>query len=128
MQLLAKLKRAAARLKQDALTAYFTARHPDTPLLVRVIALVVAAYALSPIDLIPDFIPVLGYLDDLVLLPLGIMLVIRLTPAAVLEESRAQAAGLAVRPVSRAAAFWVVAAWLACIAASGYWLATAVTI
>ena len=61
----------ARRLKREALTVYFVARHPATPWWIRLLALIVAAYALSPIDLIPDFIPVLGYLDDLLLVPLG---------------------------------------------------------
>ena len=65
------LKDLARRIKHDVLTVYFVARNPNTPLLVRLMALAVAAYALSPIDLIPDFIPVLGYLDDVILLPLA---------------------------------------------------------
>ena len=71
----------ARQLKQHTLTVYFAARDPRTPWLVRLLALLVAAYALSPIDLIPDFIPLIGYLDDLLLLPLGIALVVRLSPA-----------------------------------------------
>ena len=74
--MIATLREWAARLKHDALTAYHAARHPGTPLPLRLLALAVAAYALSPIDLIPDFIPVLGYLDDLLLVPLGLWLVI----------------------------------------------------
>ena len=65
-------------LKRQALTVYFAARDPRTPLPVRLLALGIAAYAFSPIDLIPDFIPVLGYLDDLILIPLGIALVVKL--------------------------------------------------
>lgn len=73
------------------MAVYFVARHPGTPWAARLLALGVAAYALSPIDLIPDFVPVLGYLDDLILIPLGLLLVIRLTPEGVLAECRAQA-------------------------------------
>lgn len=109
---LAALKAQARQLKQHTLTVYFAARDPRTPFLVRALALLVSAYALSPVDLIPDFIPVIGYLDDLVLVPLGLALVVRLTPPAVLESARARAQQLAGRPVSYPAAVVVVAAWL----------------
>lgn len=75
-------------LKRQVLLLWFSYRHPQTPWLPKVVAMVVVAYALSPIDLIPDFIPILGYLDDVILLPLGIWLVIKLMPADVLEECR----------------------------------------
>ncbi|MFT6625656.1 MAG: uncharacterized membrane protein YkvA (DUF1232 family), partial [Cycloclasticus sp.] len=76
MTILSALKRQAKQLKQHTLTVYFAARDPRTPMIVRGLALFVAAYAFSPIDLIPDFIPVIGYLDDLLLIPLGLALVI----------------------------------------------------
>src|SRR6185295_6418050 len=98
----AGLKAAAQQLRRHTLTVYYAARDPRTPLLVRILALLVAAYALSPIDLIPDFIPVLGYLDDLLLIPLGVALVVRLTPPAVLESAREQAERAASEPVSYA--------------------------
>ncbi len=122
MNTLDRLREASRRLKQDALTVYFCARDPRTLLLVRLLAVAIAAYALSPIDLIPDFIPVLGFLDDVILLPLGILLVIKLTPAAVIEASREQARELASRPVSRTAAVVIVAIWVLAIAACGVWL------
>ena len=78
---------------------------------VRLLALIVAAYALSPIDLIPDFIPVLGILDDLLLVPLGLWLVVRLIPATVLQECRARAQATVDRPVSRGAAAVIVCLW-----------------
>ncbi|MES2950946.1 MAG: DUF1232 domain-containing protein [Pseudomonadota bacterium] len=111
------LKAQARQLKQHTLTVYFAARDPRTPFYVRVLALLVAAYALSPIDLIPDFIPVIGYLDDLLLVPLGLALVVRLTPPEVLESARAKAQQAANKPVSYAAAtcfvlLWLVVAWL----------------
>ena len=81
----------------------------------RVLALTVAAYALSPIDLIPDFIPVLGYLDDLLLVPLGVMLVVRLLPSTVLDESRARASAAVDRPISRWAAVVIIALWAVAI-------------
>lgn len=108
-----------AALKRDVLTVYFAARDPRLPWPVRALALAIAAYALSPIDLIPDFIPVLGLLDDLVLLPLGIALVVRLTPPAVLDAARARAAAADVRPSSVAAVVVIVALWAVALA----WLA-----
>lgn len=118
--MLSTLKAAAQRLHRDSLTVYFAARDPRTPLPVRLLALAVAAYALSPIDLIPDFIPVLGYLDDLLLLPLGILLVIHLTPVEVIASSREKAAQLASRPVSKGAAVAILALWLAAAVAVGW--------
>ena len=88
----------------------------------RLLALAVAAYALSPIDLIPDFIPILGYLDDLLIVPLGILLVIRLLPAPVLASARAKADALIARPQSRAAAVVVILIWIVGCLALGYWL------
>jgi uncharacterized membrane protein YkvA (DUF1232 family) len=81
----------------------------------------IVAYALSPIDLIPDFIPVLGYVDDLVLVPLGLMLMLRLIPADILAEHRAQAAVVGQRPVSRIGAAIVIAIWLILLAAAAWW-------
>ena len=121
MSLLSGVKAWARRLKRDAVAVYFAARDPRTPVLARALALVVAAYALSPIDLIPDFIPVLGYLDDLVLVPLGLLLVIRLLPPEVLVAARERADALLDRPSSRLAAILVVGVWLACLAALGWW-------
>jgi len=81
----------ASRIKRDAVTLWFAYRHPNTPWFAKALAAFVVAYALSPIDLIPDFIPVLGYVDDALLLPALIWLNIRLIPAGVLEECRNQA-------------------------------------
>lgn len=103
-------------LKRESLVVWYAARDPRLPWPVRLLALAVAAYALSPIDLIPDFIPVLGYLDDLVLVPLGIALVVKLTPAPVLADARVRAAATAARPVSRAGAAVVIALWLLAVA------------
>ena len=112
MSVFASLKTQAKQLKQQTLTVYFAARDPRTPFLVRALAVLVAAYALSPIDLIPDFIPIIGYLDDLLLVPLGLALVVRLTPPEVLESARAQAQQAASRPVSYGAAAFIVALWV----------------
>ena len=108
-------------LKREALTVWCVARHPRLPWFVRVLALGVAAYAFSPIDLIPDFIPLLGLLDDLLLVPLGVWAVLKLAPADVVAEARAQAAVLAVKPVSRMAAAMIALLWLAVMAAFGAW-------
>ena len=112
MSMFTSLKAQAKQLKRHTLTVYFAARDPRTPLLVRALAVFVAAYALSPVDLIPDFIPVIGYLDDLLLVPLGLALVVRLTPPEVLESARAQAQQAASKPISYTAAAFFVALWL----------------
>ena len=112
--MLARLKDRARRLKADTYALYLAARDPRTPLLAKVVAAGVVAYAFSPIDLIPDFVPVVGYLDDLVLVPLGIAVAIKLVPPTVLAECRAKAATAVAgdKPVSRGAAVVVVALWL----------------
>ncbi len=81
----------ADALRRDVMTLWFALKHPLTPWYARVFATVLTAYALSPIDLIPDFIPVLGYLDDLILVPAGVWLLVRMVPEPVVTESRAQA-------------------------------------
>ena len=123
-----QLARWAAALKRQTLIVYFAARDPRTPLLVRLLALLVAAYALSPIDLIPDFIPVIGYLDDLILLPLGIALIVKLTPAEVIETARAKAVSTAEKPTSKLAAFAIVALWVLAIWLVGEWLISRFTL
>jgi uncharacterized membrane protein YkvA (DUF1232 family) len=118
---LAALKARAKQLQEHTLTVYFAARDRRTPFFVRALAVLVAAYALSPIDLIPDFIPVLGYLDDLVLIPLGVALVVRLTPPVVIEAARLQAREASSKPVSYTAAAFIVAIWLLVIGAIAVW-------
>lgn len=120
-----KLAQWAKAFKQQTLVVYFAARDPRTPLLVRVFAVMVAAYALSPIDLIPDFIPVIGYLDDLILLPLGIALIVKLTPPEVIQAAKERAATFTERPTSYAAAAFVIAVWLVIAMASYKWLVAA---
>ncbi len=87
-----RLKRWARELESEGLTLWFCCRHPAMPWLPKLLALLVVGYFLSPIDLIPDFIPVIGYLDDLILVPIGIYLTLKLVPEPVLTESRAKAA------------------------------------
>ena len=115
-----RLRGWARRIRRDALAVWLLARDPRTPWYVKALAIGVAAYAFSPLDLIPDFVPVLGYLDDLLILPLGVLAVVRLAPPALVAEHRAAAAVLAERPVSRRAAAVIVALWLAAAAASGW--------
>jgi uncharacterized membrane protein YkvA (DUF1232 family) len=92
---------------------YLAARDPRVPWYAKALAAGVAGYALSPIDLIPDFIPVLGQLDDLVIVPLGILLAVRLIPPPLWAEHRARAAAAIVQPQSNAGAHFVVAVWTA---------------
>ena len=111
--MLEKLKRWAKSIKRDVHALYLAARDPRMPFLAKVVALLVAAYALSPIDLIPDFIPVIGYVDDLLIVPLGILLAVRLLPPPLLAEHRLAAAAAQSRPVSRVAAAIFIVLWLA---------------
>ena len=90
--MLKKLRSHARTLKNETIAVYFAAKDPRTPRYAKAIAICTVAYALSPIDLIPDFIPVLGYLDDIIIVPAGIALAIRLIPAEVLEDARKEAA------------------------------------
>lgn len=107
-------KHWARGIKRDVLAVWIAARDPRTPWYAKVMAAAVAAYALSPIDLIPDFIPVLGYLDDLLLLPIGILLVVRMIHADLMAEFRAEAVLLEAKPVSWAAMVFIIGLWLIC--------------
>jgi uncharacterized membrane protein YkvA (DUF1232 family) len=108
-------KRWAQTIKRDALALYLASRDPRVPWYAKAIAMAVAAYAASPIDLIPDFIPVLGYLDDLIIVPLGIALVIKLIPPEIMAEHRARAAAAQDRLVSKTAAAVILAVWILAI-------------
>ena len=119
------LRECARALKRDTLALYFAVRDPRTPLIAKVVAGLVVAYALSPIDLIPDFIPVLGYLDDMILVPLGILLSRKLIPGEVLAAARIKADAMLERPINRVAGVIVVAIWIACALVLGWWLAMA---
>lgn len=105
----------ARTIKRDAHALYLAARDPRVPWYAKLTAAFVAAYALSPIDLIPDFIPVLGYLDDLVIVPLGIVLAVRMIPDAIMAEHRASAVAAEGQPTSKTAAAIIVAIWVAAI-------------
>ena len=102
----------ARNLKRDVVAMALALRDPRVPWYAKLIGACVVAYALSPIDLIPDFVPVLGLLDDLVLVPLGLLLVLRLIPADILAEHRIAASAIVVRPVSRAGAVAVIVVWV----------------
>lgn len=86
-----QIKKWAKELKKEVLTLWFCQKHPDIPLLAKVLSILVVAYAFSPIDLIPDFIPVLGFLDDIIIVPIGIYFVLKLIPEHVINESREKA-------------------------------------
>jgi uncharacterized membrane protein YkvA (DUF1232 family) len=110
--------------RRDALAAWLAARDPRTPWLAKAAAFAVAAYAFSPLDIIPDFVPVLGLLDDAILLPLGVALVAALVPEGLMAELRAEASRRLDRPASRLGAAVVIAIWLAALA-GGAWLVAA---
>jgi uncharacterized membrane protein YkvA (DUF1232 family) len=113
--------RQSARLaRQEVYAVYRAARDPRVPWYAKALAFCVAGYALSPIDLIPDFVPVLGYIDDLIIVPLGILIVLKLIPPEIMAEHRALAAAAQGRPVSRAAAIMIVVVWAASIVVAAW--------
>src|ERR671912_2941129 len=116
-----RLKRWARAIKRDVVALYFAARDPRIPWFAKAVALAIAAYALSPIDLIPDFVPVLGYLDEVILLPPAILLAVWLVPPELMAEHRAAALQAEARPVSRAGAAMVVALWVLAAVALVWW-------
>jgi len=126
MRISDNLKTWAKRIKRDGMTLWFAGKNPRTPWYAKALGVFVVAYALSPIDLIPDFIPVLGYVDDVLLLPVLIWLTIRLLPPEVLAECRSQAdewmQTKGSKPSSRAGALLVAVLWLAVGAAVWFWL------
>lgn len=117
MSIFQNIRQWASRIKRDAVTLWFAYQHSGTPWFAKALAAFVVAYALSPIDLIPDFIPVLGYVDDVLLLPGLIWLNIRLIPAGVLAECRARTdqwmKDRGAKPRSIAGAVFVLAIWVA---------------
>jgi uncharacterized membrane protein YkvA (DUF1232 family) len=121
--MIASLKATAKRLKREVMTLYFVARDERTPILARGLAFVVVGYALSPFDLIPDVIPVLGMLDDLILVPAGIWLVLKFVPVIVLEAARKWASELESHPVSWVGAVFMVLVWLLTAFLVWRWLA-----
>jgi uncharacterized membrane protein YkvA (DUF1232 family) len=110
---LARLRRWARAVKRDLLALHLAARDPRVPWHAKLVAALVAAYAFSPIDLIPDFIPVLGYLDEVILLPLAVLLVVKLIPPPIMAEHRAAAATAEGPPTSGVGAAVVIGLWIA---------------
>ena len=124
--MLEKLKARAKSLKREIDALYLAARDPRTPWYAKAVIACVVAYALSPIDLIPDFIPVLGYLDDLLLLPLGIYLALKLIPTEVLIDARRRAAGTpSTLPKRWSVALFIIILWLVALVVVGIMIARA---
>ena len=122
-------KQWARQLKVETFALYLAYRDPRVPWYAKVWTALVVGYAFSPIDLIPDFIPVLGYLDDLVLVPLGVALALRMIPEAVLQECRLRARERMAggRPVNRAVAVVIVLTWLLLLALLAAWAVRAIS-
>ena len=121
MTLIDKLKSWAWRLKKDVLMLWFSTKNPKTPLAPKIICIFIVAYALSPIDLIPDFIPILGYVDNLILLPVLILVAIRLIPKSIIQESRMKADEWLIKNLSKPKSYlgflivitiWLLILWL----------------
>ncbi len=115
-------KRWAHKIKRDLVALYLAGSDSRTPWIAKVIALAVVAYALSPIDLIPDFIPVIGYLDDLLIVPLGMLLAIHLIPPDLFAEFREKASAHDPLPKSRTAAAFVIVVWVVAAGLLIWWL------
>ena len=116
-----RAQRWARTIKRDVVALWLAARDPRVPWYAKAMAGAVAAYALSPVDLIPDFIPVLGYLDDLVIVPAGIILAVRMIPAPLMSEFRSEASRRE-RPASAAGIVAIVCIWIAALGVAGFWL------
>ena len=115
-------KRRARKLKAEAYTLYLAYRHPRTPWYAKVFAALIVGYVFSPIDPIPDFIPIVGLLDELVVVPIGVIIAREMIPEDVFEECREKARQVeeGEKPVSRVAAVVVVAIWILCVALAVY--------
>ena len=115
-----RIRQWARLAGRDVCAVYGAARDPRVPWYAKALAFCVAGYALSPIDLIPDFVPVLGYLDDVIIVPLGILIVVKLIPPEIIAEHRALAAESQGRPVSHTAAIVIVVVWAASIVVAAW--------
>ncbi len=116
-----KIKQKVKQLKQQTLVVYFASRDPNLPIYIKIIAILIVAYALSPIDLIPDFIPILGLLDDIIIVPLSLALVIYLTPPVVMQATQLKASQSNKKPISYMAAFVIIVIWLLVLFLSAQW-------
>jgi uncharacterized membrane protein YkvA (DUF1232 family) len=123
--MLGAIKTWAKALKRDVVALWIAARDPRTPWYAKVAAGAIAAYALSPVDLIPDFIPILGYLDDLLIVPVGVLLVVRLIPPPLMAEFRAMAAARDSRPLSIGGLVFVGLIWIVGAGLLVWWLSSA---
>ncbi len=110
----------AVLVKRDVHAIYGAAHDPRVPWYVKALAICIAGYALSPIDLIPDFVPILGYMDDVIIVPLGILMVVKLIPPEIMAEHRAVAASAQHRPASLGAALVIAIVWTGCIVLAGW--------
>jgi uncharacterized membrane protein YkvA (DUF1232 family) len=122
MEWIGRLKSWARGIKRDVVVLWLAARDKRVPWSAKLVAGAVAAYALSPIDLIPDFVPLLGYLDDLLIVPFGIIIAIKLIPSAIYVELQTEAAARTSRPISKAGLLAVIAIWTACAVLLVRWL------
>jgi uncharacterized membrane protein YkvA (DUF1232 family) len=123
MSSLARFKQRVRELRSETFALYLAARHPATPWYAKLLVAGFVAYAFSPIDLIPDFIPILGYVDELIVIPLGVALALRLIPPEVMAECRARAAQMMMdgKLVSRVAAVVIIAIWVGVTALCAFW-------
>jgi len=123
MATLTQLRARSRRLKAETYALYLAARHTGTPWYAKLMVAAIVAYALSPVDLIPDFVPILGYLDDLILIPLGVALAINMIPPAVMSECRVRAQEVMAngKPVSRVAGTVIVLIWLILVILLAIW-------
>ena len=115
-----RARHSALLVKRDVHAIYCAARDPRVPWYAKALAICVAGYALSPIDLIPDFASILGYMDDVIIVPLGILIVVKLIPTEIMAEHRALAAATRGRAVSHTAAIVITIVWTACIVLAGW--------
>jgi uncharacterized membrane protein YkvA (DUF1232 family) len=105
-------KQKAKKMQSEVLALYLAYKEPGVPWYAKLWVLIVVGYAFSPIDLIPDFIPILGYLDDFVLIPLGVVIAIKMIPQPIMEEARIMAETMVIRPKSQIVAIFIVVIWL----------------
>jgi len=112
LDIMQRLRQRAKELKAEVFALYFAYKDPRVAWYAKLFIIIVVGYAFSPIDLIPDFIPILGYLDDLVLIPLGVALAIKMIPAPVLEEAREKAKSLQTKPKNWLAAIIIIVLWI----------------
>jgi uncharacterized membrane protein YkvA (DUF1232 family) len=122
VRVLGRWKQRARKLKREVYALYFACRDPRVPWYAKALAVVLVGYAFSPVDLIPDFIPVLGYLDELILIPLGVIAIRAMVPTVVMDECRERATQIEGMPTNWIAAAVIMAFWLAITVTAILWL------